>query len=107
MQFISIGNKCNTRYQINKHKTQNETLFFDWLSTDMDTVILVLQCKNMDIILTHNAIVLNPSSTNRSPKILINSLPYCISVHYLNSKFTDKDINDFINKYKRKHERII
>ncbi len=109
MQFISIGGKCNVKHQINKHIKEVETLFFDWLGTDMDTVIAVLQCNNINNILTYDNIIQDPNSNPNSSglRILIKSLPYCVSVHDFKRDFSNKEINNFLHKYKRRHERII
>lgn len=106
MQFISIGRGCNVKYQINRHCKNSETLFFDWLGTDMDTVISVLQCKNINDILTYDNIIRDPK-TNLGSRVLIKSLPYCVSIHDFKLDFSDKEIYNFLNKYKRRYERII
>ncbi len=50
--FISIGNACNVKYQIDKNTTKKETLFFDWLMTDMQSVVKVFEhYNNIDEIL--------------------------------------------------------
>ncbi len=41
--FISIGTACNVKYQINKINNSKETLFFDWLMVDMQSVISILK----------------------------------------------------------------
>jgi hypothetical protein len=38
MKYIGIGKYCNVKYQINKHKHNGETLFFDWLMISMNSV---------------------------------------------------------------------
>ena len=48
MVFISIGTACNVKNQIDKHTGKKETLFFDWLMTDMNSVISILKCNNID-----------------------------------------------------------
>jgi hypothetical protein len=108
MEYISIGGKCNVKYQIKKHTRHRETLFFDWLGTDMDTVILVLQCKNINEILTYDNIIKDPKpGLDSSLRISIKSLPYCVSIHDFKLDFSDKEINNFLHKYKRRYERII
>lgn len=102
MKMISIGSRCNVKYQINKYY-KSETLFFDWLVTDMATVILVLQCKNIDTILSPEYVVKYPW---RNRAVTVNSLPYCLSIHDIN-RVNDKEILNFIDKYKRRHERLI
>jgi hypothetical protein len=35
MKYISIGSNCCVKYNIDKYRSNNETLFFDWLMTSM------------------------------------------------------------------------
>jgi hypothetical protein len=108
MKLISIGAKCNVKRQMNNHTVPSETLFFDWLSTDMDSVNQVIQCKNIDDILNCKNIIKSPTSKpNIRLEILISSLPYCLSIHDFSKDFSKKAIQDFINKYKRRYQRII
>jgi hypothetical protein len=105
MVYISIGNACSVKYQLNKHKNKTETLFFDWLVTSMDSVIEVLS-GNIDKILNINTICITPSSNNMS-NICIKTLDDCRSIHDVNLHYTDNDILKFIDKYKRRYTRII
>jgi hypothetical protein len=107
--YISLGAACNTIYQISIHKSKKETLFFDWLMTDLISVINVLKCDNIDTILNYNSICVdinNPIVDNHS-RILIKSLPSCVSIHDVNTNVTDKEIFNFIEKYKRRYNRMI
>ena len=62
MKYISIGCLCNVKAQIDEHKGNCETLFFDWLKTDMETVITILQKYDViDSILNINTITRDPS----------------------------------------------
>lgn len=47
MVFISIGESCCIKYQLNLWKEKQATLFFDWLQTDMKSVILILSCNDI------------------------------------------------------------
>ena len=109
MVYISIGSACNVKYQIDKHKHKLETLFFDWLMTSMNSVIEILSCNDIYSILYFDNIIRDinyPYHSNNS-QIIIKSLNRCVSIHDISRNFTDKDIFEFIDKYKRRFDRII
>jgi hypothetical protein len=109
MKYISIGNACSVKYNIDKYRGKSETLFFDWLMTSMDSVIEILNCNNINNILYSDNIVRdsdNPYHCNNS-RIIIKSLNYCVSIHDLSKNYTDDDFLNFIDKYSRRFERII
>jgi hypothetical protein len=111
MKYISIGRICNVKHQIDKHKhkNDNETLFFDWLLTSMNSVIEILSCKDINNILYFDNIqrYINKPYYGDNSCIVIKSLDLCVSIHDLLRDYSDNDILDFINKYKRRFERII
>lgn len=113
MVFIGIGRGCMVKYQINKHIEDSPTFFFDRLITDMDSVIQIFNsysCGNIDELLSCSNIAKctkNPVHNNKNARILIGSLPCCISIHDVKSEYTDADITDFVEKYKRRFMRII
>ena len=47
MKYISIGNACSVKYNIDKYRGKSKTLFFDWLMTSMDSVIEGCQTNSM------------------------------------------------------------
>ncbi len=49
MKYISIGDACCVKYNIDKYRGNSETLFFDWLMTSMDSVIEILNCNDIKI----------------------------------------------------------
>jgi hypothetical protein len=109
MKYISIGSACSVKYNIDKYRHKNKTLFFDWLMTDMNSVIKILECNNINDILYFDNISRDvdcPYFFNNS-KIVIKSLPYCVSIHDLPIKYTDNDILNFIEKYRRRFNRIV
>jgi len=107
--YISIGFKCNVKFQINKHKHKIETLFFDWLITSMKSVIEVLSCNDISNILNIDNIIRDPRCMyhNNNSRIFLKSLNYCISIHDLKKEFNNDDIFEFIEKYRRRYNRII
>jgi hypothetical protein len=111
MRFISIGGACNVKYQIDKHNGKSETNFFDWLMTDIKSIIKILSSyKNIKKILHFDNICKNPkvnSHTETNTNICIKSLSFCESIHDVELVFTDADIDEFIEKYLRRFERLI
>jgi hypothetical protein len=108
MKYISLGDACSVKYNLDKYKGGSETLFFDWLMTSINSVINILSCDNIkDILYFENIIkdITNSSSTHA--KISIKSLDYFCSIHDVPTNHTDKDIFDFIDKYTRRFNRII
>lgn len=109
MQFISIGTKCNVKHQIDKWIGKQETLFFDWLATDMDSVISILSVANIRTLLNPDNIGLqveHPYTSTRS-RVLLKSLSYCLFVHDLRIQYNEADVATFINMYERRFLRII
>ena len=109
MHVISIGSECNVKHQIDKHIGKSETLFFDWLMADIASVIKLLKCKSIDDILNINSVKVDQVTpiVESNSRILITSLPNCISIHDSPINPSEKDISDFIDKYKRRYQRII
>lgn len=108
--FISIGCACNVKYQIDKHKGGKETLFFDWLITDMKSVVSILNFHyNIDELLNLTNIVKDKNNLADTTKLKISLTPLssCIFLHDVDIGASDKDILDFIEKYKRRFYRII
>ena len=109
MRFISIGTACNVKHQIDQHFGKLETLFFDWLMVDIMSVITLLKCKSIEDILNIDTIKVDPitSITETNSRVIITSLSNCVSIHDVPINPTDEDINDFIDKYKRRYMRIV
>lgn len=109
MRVISIGTACNVKHQIDEHFGKLKTLFFDWLMVDIMSVIDLLKCKSIEDILNIDTVKVDPVTpiVQNNSRVLITSLPCCISIHDVPINPTDNDINDFIDKYKRRYMRII
>ena len=89
-EFISIGTACNVKHQIDKHYGKKNTLFFDWLMTDIKSVVSILT-SNIDLILENVA--------KEPDGIKFKSLSYCVAIH--------DSMDDFVDKYKRRYNRLI
>ena len=107
MKFISIGDSCNVKHQIDKNIKKEETLFFDWLMSDMNSVNLILENYNkIDDIINLNKLKIETKNRSKA-KIYFTALPRMISIHDVKIKYDKKDLIEFINKYKRRFYRII
>ena len=109
MKYISIGNGCSVKYQIDKYKGKEKTLLFDTVSSSMNAVIELLGCDDINSILYFDNIVReinNPYNGNNS-RIIIKSLYYFISLHDIPKEYTDSHIYSFIDMCKRRLTRII
>ena len=111
MKYISIGHRCYVKYNIDKYKGKCETLFFDWLMTSMKSVIEILGCHDINNILYFDNIIRDIkypfNIEDKNARVIIKSLDLCVSVHDLPGNYTDKDILDFIIKYKKRFNYII
>ena len=111
MVFVSIGCACNVRHQIDKYRGKKDyTLFFDWLITDMNSVCKILESyKNIDSIVNKFNIEKsqNKESKQNKARVRFKNLSQCESMHDLPDNFSEKDLNEFVAKYKRRFGRII
>lgn len=107
--FISIGTACDVKYNIDKFTGSKETLFFDWLMTDMNSVNTILGIDKIDNILFFENIIRNQKNPtiHRNSIINIKSLSYCESIHDVPIVYNSSHINKFIVKYKRRYNKII
>lgn len=107
--FISIGVACDVKYNIDKFIGSKETFFFDWLMTDMASVNEILGTDNIDRILFLENIIQNPRNHTHeaNSRIIIKSLSFCESIHDIPVSYDFSHINNFIEKYKRRYNRII
>ena len=107
--FISIGNACDVKYNIDKFTGSKETLFFDWLMTDMNYVNTILGIDKIDNILFFENIIQNQQNPTIHNNSIINikSLSYCESIHDVPIVYNSSHINKFIVKYKRRYNKII
>lgn len=109
VEWISIGNACNVKRQIDRYlasKGQSrETLFFDWLLSDMNSVCELLSGETDPIRADALAINEKPRRFEHSC-VTFKTLSYCESLHDLPFEYTASDVEEFVTKYKRRLERI-
>jgi hypothetical protein len=120
MYFISLGRHCNVAYNIKKYINNNvPTQFFDWSRTDFKCVLFILIFKNIEEIFNIKNIIVDKESYKHENKCGITlknfvkdglCLLYRHDVEYKN-ECNELEMNqkliEFINKYKRRHNRLI
>lgn len=107
--FISIGGACMVKFNLDKFTGKKETLFFDWLITDMNSINKIIGTNDISSILFLENIIRNPNTPNKHGKarVMLKSLSSCESMHDLPANFSSKNVLEFIEKYKRRHNKII
>jgi len=110
IKLISLGSECDVRYQIDKYnlkykKTSIESNFFDWLISDVDSIINILT-NDINKILTFPNIRLIGYKNNKSIMKIANCNKL-ISMHDISSKFSFNDIYNFILKYKKRYQKLM
>lgn len=105
--YISVGNGCNMAYQINRHKGKKETLFFDWVVVNFNSVIKVLnKHDSIDEILHADAIKKIGEGESKS-LVSVETLDLFHAPHDISIDFSKEEVEQFIAKYKRRLARII
>jgi hypothetical protein len=111
--FISLGRNCDVAYNI-KHFTPGETNFFDWTRTDFKCVLYILNLKNIDTLLNAENIIIDKKLDDIS--ILFKNFEkdnltllfhHDIIVKEYSVQEMSKQISGFIDKYKRRYDRLI
>lgn len=104
--FISIGTNCLIRIRLDIRYGKQETLFFDWLITDFESVIKIFKMYNkFDELFFPDSIV--QCQIDKPNRYKISTLTQCVSIHDFKQIPTRADILDFIEKYRRRINRII
>jgi hypothetical protein len=107
--FISIGSNCSTRSHIQKYNNvaSQETLFFDWLIVDIESVIELFKHYNsFDTFFSQSHIVKVGYHTFKS-HIKFTNVPTCEFLHDLPMKYTPTEFDELIEKYRRRFARIL
>ena len=119
MKFISLGRHCDIAHNIKLYNTdQPMTNFFDWLRTDFSSILQILNIGNIDKIFNKQNFIIDKKSYAHENNIGITFKNFeankmcCLSHHdiilrnYSNEEM-DKQLNEFIEKYKRRFHRLI
>jgi hypothetical protein len=108
--FISIGDACSVKYQIDKHISKKETLIFDRVITDMNSVIKIINnYDKIDTILNSDNIIKHPYNPVKADKsrITIKCLTSFQSIHDISVDMLETEVLEFIETYKRRLQRLI
>jgi len=111
MTLISLGGGCCVKHHIDlflEHTYETQpTHFFDWLLTDFNSACEILRLHNdIDTLLNRENFRIDVSKPyNASVQLIL--LSHCESIHDVPNPYNEKDIDDFIDKYKRRLERLI
>lgn len=105
MIFISLGDRCHIKYNIDKKFGSKETLFFDWAISDINFICDIL--LNHNKILNINNLIITPSKNKKNVEIIIKSVSKCVFIHDIKINYKYKDIENFLIKYSRRINRII
>ena len=109
--FISLGEACDVKYQLEakfkEHNKIQETYFFDWIVSNFKTVLSVLSGDFLKKFKKENLIIDNTNSKYNGSVIKIKDFSNFSSLHDVPKKYSDYDIDNFMNKYIRRYYRFI
>jgi hypothetical protein len=111
MDIISLGPNCSVKYQTdlflkNNKKKIKETNFFDWLYSNFNSVINLLECNNIKDIINKKNILIKRHNSQKSD-VTFQKLNNIRSIHDMKNIYDENDINTFVDKYIRRYERLI
>lgn len=110
MKIISLsseiaGPACAVANSIKKYYNNNyKTNFFDFLEVSFFSIIQLLKIENIENELKTNNIISNYIGKK---SVYFNNFNKMISHHDLEENYSDEDFNDFIEKYKRRYNRLL
>ena len=119
MRFISLDRHCDIAYNIKKYTNDEYPRnFFDWLRTDFKCVLEILNVKNIDDIFNKNSIILDREmfKQNADLTLFLNYFQsqnltllfrHEIKLSEYNEVNSDQLLTKFIDKYKRRYNRLI
>ena len=104
--YISLGQACPIKFHLDSHFGSKETLFFDWLITDMNSVCTLFESyQSLDTLLHVDTIKMEQKDHIYAH---FSNLSGCSAIHDLYSidcSLYEKE--QFVDKYKRRFNRII
>lgn len=126
MKYISLGVNCVPAYRIKEYASSTATCFFDWLRTDFACVLKILNTKCINEILTienmnikthdddnefkqYNEVKITFKSLEKEGLLLMSHHDVFLN-HDDNGEAKEQYHNEligFIEKYKRRHKRLI
>ena len=99
--FISLGPHCNVAHQIRSNTPYKQRQFFDWLMTDFESVIQILNGHQLDPE-TNN----EPVNAKTCTKFWFKGLD-CVSIHDVPISYTQEHVDKFVQDYERRRVRLI
>jgi hypothetical protein len=108
MHFISVGCSCATKYQIDRfiRPATQPTYLFDRVVSTPSAVIAMLS-NDAAAIINENTLCPLETSPTKYAAITISGLNQFKSIHDMPKKFTQEDAHAFMQKYHRRHARLI
>ncbi len=118
IQFISLGYTCTIAHNINLYLGKGKTNMFDWVRTDFDVILDILNVENIKDLFNVNNFELDKKLFAHDNNLTIslknfNEKGLCYLFHHeiLLSQFTyeteTQKLNEFIDKYIRRYNRLI
>lgn len=109
MIFISIGKNHFMKYKIDAYTEKKKQLFFDFIETDMENIIKLLNCENIENILNKENIIYDKTKIfiKTNTRIYLESLENCAFVHYIHKELNEIDLDNFIERYKKRYKIFI
>jgi hypothetical protein len=107
--FISIGGNCVTKHIIKTYIQDIPTFPFDWVTTivTIDPIIRILSCGKINEILNRSNINVTDDSKSDGKIVTIKNIPSIKYIHDLGEDATSDDIDLFVKKYIRRHNRLL
>jgi hypothetical protein len=111
--FVSIGRRCDIHYNIEKFIKKEPTNFFDWLRSDFICVNHLLKIRDIskELLFRENLIIYDHDIYNSGVEFkTFKQFNHVLLSHHdlpIASKLTENDIQLFLDKYKRRFERMI
>jgi len=108
MIYIPLGTTCSIAYNLKKYNLRKATYPFDWIRINNLNNVSKLLNNNFDNFLNFDKFkfkkISNKFMVNNNMESYIYSNDYCTFFHEFNSHKIDNQ--DFINKYKRRINRL-
>lgn len=109
--YISLGGSCNVKFQIDKYtKRSQPTHFFDWLMTSFESVNQLMSTTSIASFLDPATFKVEGHVKNKNHMrytVTMSAFHSCVSIHDINGKYDKTTINEFVEKYTRRYERLM
>jgi len=119
-KYISLGRHCDTTFNIRKFISgqKEPTDFFDWIRVEFKCILDILNVTNIDTMFNKENIIVDKKCYQHEGEFLMLLKNFehkrlsCLFHHDIkHGDYDDKEMNErleeFIDKYKRRHHRLI